>query len=63
MTLEQIGGISLILGLISILAGSFVGPPSQYQEPDSGTRLAIIETHATRWVARSSFYSPWLLGL
>ena len=56
MNNEQLPAILLILGFVSVLVASVVGPPRLYQEPDVNRQLELIEEHQGTWIISNVFF-------
>lgn len=61
MNNEQLPAILLILGFVSVLVASMIGPPRLYQEPDVNRQLELVDEHQTAWIASNVFFG--LAGL
>lgn len=49
-------GILLVLGFISILAASFVGPPNLYQETSVDRQIALVDEHRAAWITSNALF-------
>jgi len=56
MNNEQLPAILLILGFISVLVASTVGPPKLYQEPDVNRQIELVKEHQTTWIISNVFF-------
>ena len=61
MNQGQLAGYLLVIGFVSIIIASVVGPPRLYQEPDIDRQLEMIADHSASWVASNLFFG--LAGL
>lgn len=62
MNLQQMAGILLIVGFISVLVASLVGPNAVYTAPDGATWLEIIVKNEGRWKATNLIWGGgWLV--
>ena len=61
MNNEQLPAILLILGFVSVLIASSVGPPRLYQEPSVDRQLELVAEYRTAWIVSNVFFG--LAGL
>lgn len=61
MIIEHLPALLCILGFISVLAASSIGPRRLYQEPDVNRQLELVAEQQTAWIASNVFFA--LAGL